>query len=214
MDVTIIGSGKMGRGLATRFLSGGHNVTLLDRQPDKARSVAQEVASSARKGAKAQGAVLNGAVQGEIVVLAVPYSAMDEVVEKNGAGLADKIVVDITNPLNASYDGLVVPADSSAAEEIARELPAGARVIKAFNTTFASTLESGKVDGQPLDIFIAGDDSAAKDKLSQLNEDGGRQAIDRGPLKRAGQLEGLCLVGITIEGRLGHGFRGAGKILA
>lgn len=149
-----------------------------------------------------------------MVILTVPYTAEAEIIQQYAAQLAGKIIVEITNPLNATYDGLATPADSSAAEEIAKLVPAGARVVKAFNTTFAGTLVKGQVAGQPLDVFIAGDDGEAKAVISQLVEAGGLRAIDAGPLSRARQLEGLGLLGITLQFTLGTQFMSAWKLLS
>src|SRR5512146_2262707 len=168
MNVTIIGAGNMGRGIGTRLVSGGQNVTIMDREPEKAKALAKELSSKARKGAQARGAELDSSIKDEIVVLAIPYGATGEVIERFGKQLDGKIIIDITNPLNASYSGLAVAPGTSAAEEIAKKLPADAVVLKVFNTTFAKTLVEGKVDGEPLDVFIAGDAKEPKHKLSKL----------------------------------------------
>ncbi len=214
MNVTIIGSGNMGRGIATRLVSGGHGVTLVDRKPEKAKSLAEEISKHAKNGAKVQGVAFGTPVKDEIVVLAVPYGATSSVIENLGAQLAGKIVIDITNPLNATYDGLAVAPGTSAAEEIAKKLPSNAEVVKAFNTTFAKTLVDGKVDGEALDVFIAGDDPEPKAKVSKLIEDGGLRPIDAGSLSHARQLEALGFLGISLQGTLGTGFQSAWKILA
>ena len=214
MNVTIIGSGDMSRGIATRLLSGGHNVTIMDRQPDKARSSAEQIAPSAKKGAKVQGAALGSPIKDEIVILAIPYGATGEVIENLGAQLAGKTIIDITNPLNSAYDGLAVAPGTSAAEEIAKVLPVNAKVFKAFNTTFAKTLVSGQVDGKELDVFIAGNDADAKAKVEQLVNVGGLRAIDAGPLSRARQLEAMGFLGIALQGTLGTSFQSAWKIVA
>ena len=102
------------------------------------------------------------AVTGDVVVLAVPYPAISEVLAQRGDSLAGRIVVDITNPLNfETFDSLVVPADSSAAAEIAAALP-DSKVLKAFNTTFAATLAAGTVGSLTTTVLIAGDDADAK----------------------------------------------------
>ncbi len=214
MNVTIIGSGNMGRGLGTRLVNGGHSVTFMDRQLDKAKSSAEQIAANAKNGAKVQGVAFGAPIEDEIVVLAIPYGAAGEVIERLGGQLAGKTIIDISNPLNSSYDNLAVAPGTSAAEEIARGLPANARVFKAFNTTFAQTLLSGKVDGEQLDVFIAGDDTEAKAKVKQLVTDGGLRAIDAGPLSRARQLEAIGFLGITLQGTLGTSFKSAWKIVA
>jgi hypothetical protein len=128
--------------------------------------------------------------------------------------LSGKIVIDITNPLNATYSGLAVAPGTSGAQEIARKLPSDAVVLKAFNTTFARTLIEGKVDGKPLDVFIAGDAGESKQKVSKLVEDGGLRPIDAGGLDRAQQLEAIGFLGIALQGELGTGYQSAWKIIA
>jgi len=114
--------------------------------------------------------------------------------------------------LNSTYDNLATPPDSSSAEEVAKAAPK-AKVVKAFNTTYAGTLRSGQVDGEPLDVFIAGDDADAKSKVAQLVEDAGMRPIDTGPLSRARQIEGMQLVHIVTQGTLGTNWGSAIKIL-
>jgi 8-hydroxy-5-deazaflavin:NADPH oxidoreductase len=204
----------MGRGIGTRLVSGGHSVTYMDRDPEKAKALAAEVSAKAKNGAKANGVAFGSPIKDEIVFLAIPYGAAGEVIENLGNKLDGKIIVDITNPLNATYSGLAVAPGTSGAEEIARKLPADTVVLKAFNTTFAKTLVDGEVDGQPLDVFIAGDAAGPKQKVSKLVEDGGLRAIDAGALERARQLEALGFLGIALQGELGTGFSSAWKILA
>lgn len=103
-----------------------------------------------------------------MVILAVPYTAEAEIIQQYSAQLPGKILVNISNPLNATYDGLATPPGSSDVEEIARMVPQGTRVVKAFNTIFAQTLVAGMVAGQPLDVFITGDDAEAKATISQM----------------------------------------------
>ena len=142
------------------------------------------------------------------------YPDARDAVEGYGEQLDGKVVVDISNPVNESYDALVVPADSSATVELGRLAPAGAKLVKAFNTTFARTLVSGEVSGQPLDVLIAGDDEEAKKKVARLSEDGGLNAIDAGGGHRARELEAAGLLHITLQGSLGTGFGSALKILS
>jgi 8-hydroxy-5-deazaflavin:NADPH oxidoreductase len=214
MNVTIIGSGNMARGIGTRLLSGGNSVTYMDRDGEKARALAGEMGAAAKKGAKAQGAALGTAIKDEIVILAIPYGATSEVIEQLGQQLDGKIVVDITNPLNATYSGLAVAPGTSGAEEIAKKLPASAVLLKAFNTTFAKTLLAGEVDGERLDVFIAGDADEPKQKVSKLVEAGGLRAIDAGALNRSQQLEAMAFLGIALQPQLGTGYASAWKILS
>jgi NADPH-dependent F420 reductase len=172
--VSIIGTGNMGTAIASVVTKGGHSVELLG-QADAATPVT-----------------------GEIVVLAVPYGAVQAVIAERGESLAGKVVVDITNPVNfETFDSLTVPADSSATAEIAAALPRSS-VVKAFNVNFASTLATGTVGGQTTTVLIAGDDTDAKKQLAAVVTDGGLKAVDAGPLARARELESLGFLQITL----------------
>ena len=107
---------------------------------------------------------------GDVVVLAVWYGTNLELAKQLGTKLAGKVVVDIANPLNSTYDGLATAPDSSSAEDLAKAIASGAKVVKAFNTTYAGTLLTGEVAGQPLDVFIAGDDADAKPSQRSLQK--------------------------------------------
>jgi len=203
----------MGRGIGTRAAAGGHSVTFVDANPEVAEKAAADVKASAKKGAKVSAASLGDAVLGDVVVLAVWYGTNIEIAKQLGTKLAGKVVVDIANPLNSTYDGLATAPDSSSAEDLAKAIASGAKVVKAFNTTFAGTLVTGESGGQKLDVFIAGDDADAKSKVSQLVTDGGMRAIDAGPLHRARQIEGMQLLHIVTQGALGTNWGSTIKIL-
>ncbi len=172
--ISILGKGNMGSAIAGIAEKAGHAVELFDStDTDKA-------------------------VTGDIVVLAVPHPAVSQVLEQRADQLAGKIVVDITNPVNfETFGSLVVPADSSAAAELAAALP-DAKVLKAFNTTFGPTLASGTVGGQPTTVLIAGDDAEAKSQLAEVVTAGGLRAVDAGSLRRARELEALGFLQITL----------------
>jgi len=137
-------------------------------------------------------------VTGDVVVLAVPYPALAGIVATRGPSLAGKVVVDITNPVDfATFDSLTVPADSSAATELAAALP-DSRVLKAFNTTFAGTLAAGTVGPLTTTVLIAGDDADAKSLLAGIVTAGGLRAVDAGSLRRARELESLGFLQLTL----------------
>ena len=213
MNITIIGAGNMGRGIGTRAVAGGHSVTFVDANPETAEKVAADVKAAAKNGAKISTASLGDVELGDVVVFAVWYGTNIELAKQLGNKLAGKVVVDIANPLNSTYDGLATAPDSSSAEDLTKAVAAGAKVVKAFNTTYAGTLLAGQVDGQPLDVFIAGDDADAKAKVAQIVTDGGMRAVDTGPLSRARQIEGMQLLHIVTQGTLGTNWGSALKIL-
>jgi hypothetical protein len=190
MDVTIIGAGMMARGIGARVRAGGNDLEVVSRDPAHAQALAEQLGGrAAEEGAR---------FAGEVVVLAIPYAALAHAAADYGPRLAGKVVVDITNPLNVeTFDSLVVPADGSAAAEIAAALPQS-RVVKAFNTNFAATLASGTVGEQPTTVLIAGDDADAKSLLAGIVTSGGLRAIDAGSLRRARELEALGFLQITL----------------
>ncbi len=204
MKVTIVGAGNMGRGIGTRVVAGGHEVEIVDRDATEAHKLAGELGGAAT--ALDPGARFGG----QLVVFAVYYPGIKDAVQQYADQLASKVVVDITNPVDTqTWDRLATPPGTSSAEEVQQLLPQGTPVVKAFNTTFASTLVAGEVDGQQLDVLIAGDDQAAKQQVSQLVSDGGLRPIDVGPLTRAQQLEHLGLLHISLQQPLGLGFGSA-----
>ena len=210
MQISIIGAGNMASGIAARALAGGHRVRLTDRDPAKAKTLAEDLRERVPG---ADVAEAGSAADADIVVLALPYAAAEEVAAANRDELAGKTVVDISNPVDFStFDSLVVPPGTSAAEQIAAAAP-GARVVKAFNTTFAGNLEAGEAGGAPLDVFIAGDDAEAKQAVADLAASGGLRPIDAGPLRRARELEGFQFLHMTLQQTLGTNWSSAIKIL-
>jgi 8-hydroxy-5-deazaflavin:NADPH oxidoreductase len=173
-NLSILGTGNMGQAIASVAAKGGHSVQQLGQSD------------------------LDTAVTGDVVVLAVPYPAVAEILQTRGESFAGKVVVDITNPLDFStFDSLTVPADGSAAAEIASVLPQS-RVLKAFNTNFAGTLAAGVVGALPTTVLIAGDDADAKALLAGIVTAGGLRAVDAGSLRRARELEALGFLQLTL----------------
>ncbi len=206
MDITIIGTGNMARGIATRALAGGHTVTLLGTAAEKAQALADELSADVRAG------TVGDPLAGNVVVLAVWYPDVSDVLRRYEGQLDGKVVVDTTNPIDtSSFTPLSVEAGSSA-QETAQGAP-GARVVKAFNTTFAGTLVEGQVSGQPLDVFIASDDEDAKRTISQLVTDAGLNPVDTGPLARARELEALGYLHMVLQEPLGTGYGSAVKVI-
>lgn len=171
---SIIGTGSMANAIGGLLAEGGNGVAYVPRGQ------------------------VGAAALGDVVVLAVPYSAVDGVLASLGDALAGKVVVDITNPVNMeTFDSLLVPAGSSAAAQIQAKLPRST-VLKAFNTTFASTLTTKRVGDQATTVLIAGDDAAAKAALAAAVEAGGVHALDAGSLARAHELESIGFLQITL----------------
>ena len=221
MIVTIVGAGRLAEGLSVRLLAGGHRLRITDSEPGKAEALTAGLAVRAGGGDAAgpehsslSVATIGEAVAGaDVVILALPYPEGRIVARDQGAALSGVTVVDTCNPVDFStFDSLLTSPGMSAAEEIAAASP-GASVVKAFNTTFAAALVAGRVGGQPLDIFIAGDDERAKAQVAALARDGGMRPVDTGPLRRARELEAFQLLHMTLQGPLGLDWASAVKLL-
>ncbi|WP_323013405.1 NADPH-dependent F420 reductase [Devosia sp.] len=199
MNISIFGTGNMARGLAVRFAQAGHQVTIASRDPAKAQAVAAEIGNNAQAASYA-----DAAGKADAVVLAVPYEAASEVIAAAG-GLAGKVVIDITNPLTADYSGLTIGHSTSAAEEIQKSAPA-AKLVKAFNTVFASVLQNeGKAGGQPATVFIASNDAEARKSVADLAKSAGFKSVEAGSLAAARYLEPVAGLNIALGYGLGHG---------
>jgi predicted dinucleotide-binding enzyme len=178
----------MGTAIAGVVANGGNPVQMLTRDPQ----MASDAIPAATHG------TVGEPITSDIVILALPYPAVAEVLRQYAEELDGKVVVDITNPLDfATFDSLVVPVGGSAAAVIAETLP-GSSVLKAFNTTFAATLAGGTVGAERTTVLIAGDDADAKAALAAIIEGGGLRAVDAGSLKRAHELEALGFLQLTL----------------
>jgi 8-hydroxy-5-deazaflavin:NADPH oxidoreductase len=190
-SISIIGSGNMASALADRALAGGNAVEIIGRDPAKAKELAAALGG-------ATVGTAGTAPAGDIVILAVPYASAAAVISEYGDALHGKVIIDITNPITPDSKGFVTPEGSSGAQEIAKAAPAGAHVVKAFNTLFSNVLKVGSAEGRPLDVFIAGDDAQAKARVSKFIESLGLHPMDAGQLPMARALEnaGLLQLGL------------------
>ena len=185
MQIAIIGAGNVGRALATSLTRAGHDVTITAKHADHAIDVASATGASvgASNAAAASGA--------DVVVLAVPAQAIGEVARDLGSSLDGKVVVDVSNRPTPSPDG----APTSIAEELQARVP-GAKVVKAFNTAFASRQANPEVGGIAPDGYVAGDDPAAKQAILDVVESIGFRPVDAGSLASARTLEGMAWLNI------------------
>jgi NADPH-dependent F420 reductase len=199
MNISILGTGNMATGLAALFAKAGHTVTLGSRDADKATTVAGKLGNGI-----VGAALADAAGRADLVVLAVPYDAAADVIAAAG-DLSGKVLVDITNPMTADYAALTIGHTTSAAEEIQRLAPT-AKVVKAFNTVFASVLQAGgKATDRPVTVFVAGDDADARKAVSGLAAGAGFEPLETGGLVSARYLEPLAGLNIALAYGLGLG---------
>jgi predicted dinucleotide-binding enzyme len=186
--ISIIGTGNMAHTMATLAVAGGNTVEVIGRDQSKAAELAKTLGDSTTTGE------FGTVPAGDVVILAVLFDSAVSIVSEYGDALAGKIIVDITNPFNATADGLAIPADTSIAQMVAEAAPASAHVVKAFNTLFRDVLAAGG----PLDVFIAGDDAKAKASVSAFIESLGLRPLDVGDLNMAHFLEGAGLLSVGL----------------
>ncbi len=191
-NISIIGTGNMASTIGALAVAGGNTVEVVGRDQSKAADLAKALGGSTTTGEF-------GAVPaGDIVIVALGYANVVPVVAQYGDALAGKVIVDICNPVNSAADGLAIPDGTSIAQDVAGAAPASASVVKAFNTTFGAVLAKG----QPLDVFIAGDDERAKAGVAEFIDSLKLRPLDVGGLKMAHYLEGT---GLVMMGLAQHG---------
>lgn len=187
-NITIIGTGNMARTIGTLAVAGGNTVEIVGRDPSKAAELAKALGGGTTTGEF-------GAVPaGDIVIVALLFASVVPVVAQYGNALAGKVIVDICNPFNSKGDGLAIPDGTSIAQEVAKAAPDSANVVKAFNTVFQVVLAKG----QPVDVFIAGDDAEAKAAVAEFIESLELRPLDVGGLNMAHYLEGMGLVSVGL----------------
>ena len=198
-SISIIGSGNMARAIGARAVKGGNDVEVASRDAAKAETLARTFGGGATAGK------FGAAPVGDIVIVAVPYASAVPVVAQYGEALAGKVIVDITNPFNVDATGLVSADGTSIAQEIAKVAPAGAHVVKAFNTIFGHVLAQ---EGRKMDALFAGDDAQAKGSVSAFIETLGLRPLDAGGLEMARWLEGtgLLMMGLARNGVANYDF--------
>lgn len=202
MNIAIIGTGNIGSGLAATLALTKNKVTVAGIADADGPALAEKLA--AEKEVKITGTTVAKAVKAaDIVILAIPYSAVGDVAQ--AADFSGKTVVDVTNPIEADFSGIVIGHTSSAAEEVQKLLPK-AKVVKAFNTVFAQVYEQGLSFGdRKVPAFIASDDETAKSSIIALANEAGFDAQDAGGLKNARYIEPLGYLNIQFGYMLGRG---------
>jgi 8-hydroxy-5-deazaflavin:NADPH oxidoreductase len=206
VDIAIIGTGSVGSALARRFTTAGHQVYLAGRTAEAVESVATETGASPAANPTAAAALAS------VVVLAVPFGAVEDIARAIRPVVNGKTIVDVTNPAREDWSGPLFGGNDSGAERIAAWLPE-ARVVKAFNTVFAGNLSGEPVDGIELDGYVAADDSAAKAEVLALVADAGLQPVDVGPTSAARQLEQLAWLNISLNMRPGATWHSGWKLV-
>jgi 8-hydroxy-5-deazaflavin:NADPH oxidoreductase len=192
MKIAIIGTGNVGKALGRSIAGAGYDVAYAAQDPVKARKVAEDV------GAEAASTPAAAAADAEVVVLAVPYAAVETVASEIAVVTAGKVVIDATNPIKPDFSGLATDGGPSAAERLAGLLP-DASVVKAFNTVFAGVQGNPAALGITIDALFATDDDAAAATVSALAGSIGFRPVRVGPLSAARELEAMAWLNIRLQ---------------
>lgn len=192
VKIGILGTGRVGGTLGRRWSEVGHHVFWGTRYPEERRL--RELANRAHT---AIGTWPEAIDASEIVVLALPWPIALHAASQYAAHLAGRVVVDCTNPLNEDFSDLVLGFTTSAAEQIAAQVPQ-AKLVKAFNTVSAATMANPKYNHDSASLFYCGDDVQAKQLVAELARDLGFQPVDAGPLRNARWLEPVAMLYIYL----------------
>lgn len=200
MEITIIGAGSVGAALGENLASRDNDYEIVYgvRAPDDAKYAALKESTGATFVTVAE-AVQNG----EIIILATPWGVTKDVIEQNGPW-DEKLVIDCTNPIAPDFSGLEVGHTTSGAEMIAK-WAAGADVVKCFNHTGAENMRDPVYDGEPISMFVAGDNPMAVAIVAKLAEDVGFEVITLDSLTLSRQLEQLAWLWIHMAIKEGRG---------
>jgi predicted dinucleotide-binding enzyme len=213
MKVGILGTGDVGRALGRGFVATGHQVKMGARTAGHEKAMAW-VAEMGRQAS--EGTFADAARFGEIVVFATLGVANPEVVKAIGPNtVAGKVVIDVTSPLDFSKGfppDLAIKGDDSGGETLQRLIPE-AKVVKAFNIVNNALMFRPDLPGGPPDMFIAGDDAAAKATVTViLNDFGWPNVIDFGGIRASRWLEAMCIAWVLACSASGN-WRQAFKLL-
>ena len=201
MKIGVLGSGAVGQALGKGFAEIGHEVKIGTRDPgqEKVKSWIAKTGPQASAGTYAEAAAF-----GELLVLATPWSGTQNAITLSNTGnFAGKVVIDVTNPLDFSAGPppkLALGHTDSGGEQVQRWIREGS-VVKAFNIVGNADMVNPKFPGGPPDMFICGNDDAAKKTVTDILTKFGWSTIDLGDIEAARYIEPLAMVWIT------YGFR-------
>jgi len=186
--VAIIGTGNIGSTLAANFATGGQDFLLANRDQDKARKIAADLDGHA------EAVSIDEAIErADVLVIALWMDAFEQLIAQYGGRLADKVIVDPSNPVGPDSDGnyrKVIGEQESSGQILAGLLPPGARLVKAFGTLSAPTLSAtARREPERAVQFYASDDEAAGDLVAELIRVGGYEPVRVGGLDQSIRIE-------------------------
>lgn len=201
MQIAILGTGRMARGIGYALRESPHDLTFGSRDAARAEALAKQMSEEHAR--RYRGVLLEAAAsRADVAFLAVPFSAAPATAAALRDALDEKILVDLTNPLNDDLDGVTTLDGTSASEEVARAAGPRIKVVGALKHTFAGTFAEPAIAGGPApDVFVCGDDAAAKQTVCELVAAMGFGALDVGRLKIARTLERMSVLLLDLAQR-------------
>lgn len=212
--IAIIGAtGNMGSAIARSIAKGPYRLLLKASKQDELDALVNDIQSK-NPSAEVESAICptEASWEADIIILAVPYEAEKNIAPQIKDVASQKIVISIANPLNQNYDGLVTAPGTSAAEEL-QKLLANSKIVKAFNTTFASDFSEPVINGTQVDAFVAGNDEEALQTVSELVATAGFNPIIAGDLSVSRTLENMQLLLIQLGMKNNYNWLAGWKIL-
>ena len=212
--IAIIGaSGRMGSAIAKSLAKGNYRLLLFSSDPDKLNALVEEIKrTDLNADIECIGCPFDASWEADIIIPAIPFKAEKDIAEQIRQVSTGKIVISIANPLNESSDGLIIPPETSAAEELQKLLP-DSKVVKAFNTTFAGDFSQSMIDGKQVDAFIAGNDEEAVQTVEEMVRVAGFNPIAAGKLAVSRILENMQLLLIQLNKKYNYKWIAGWKIL-
>lgn len=200
MKIAIIGAGNIGGSLAKKWVKKGHNVMMGVRDASSAKVQSLQAEAQVQLGSQQEAAAYS-----DVIVLAVPFPAVQEVIKELG-DVQNKVIIDCTNAMQG------LPAGYSSAAEAIAAWSGSKKVVKAFNSTgAANTYQTG--NDKKIDTFVCGDDLDAKVLVSQLAMDAGFTVVDAGGLGQAQLVEAMAKLWIQLAYKQGMGDKIAFKLV-
>jgi 8-hydroxy-5-deazaflavin:NADPH oxidoreductase len=200
--IAVIGAtGNIGSGIVRNLAKVGYRILIAGNDQSKINDLLSNVkANTPNADVEILDCSKEASWEADIIIPAVPYEAQEALASKIKDVVTGKIVISLANPLNSTYDGLVTDPTTSAAEELAKQLPY-TKVIKAFNTVFAADFNTPQIDGKTADVFVAGDDDEAVSTVAELVKDAGFNPLIAGKLAMSRTLENMMvlLIGLTMR---------------
>lgn len=200
MKIAIIGSGNVGATIGSSWNNSGHEIIFGSRNPQDEKHIGLEKYAQVVT-------ISQAAALAEVIVLAMPWQAAEEVIQEMGNALDGKIVMDATNPLKPDLSGLLLSGNDSGGEQVARWAP-NTKVVKALNSAFANVMAKPEINGIKSTMLIAGDDEMALNTVSELVNDLGFQSQKMKGIENSRLIEmvGLTLITLGYKQGLGNEF--------